>query len=50
MDDVLSLLEGLGSGMRSSLKLLFHCYNGGLEYLDRVLGLGARCAIGGAVT
>ena len=50
MDDVLSLLEGLGPGMRSSLKLLFHCYSGGLGYLDRVLGLGARCAIGGAVT
>ena len=50
MDDALSMLEGLEPGMRSSLKLLFHCYSGGLGYLDRVLGLGAWCAIGGAVT
>lgn len=50
MDDVLSLLEGLAPEARRDLKLLFHCYSGGLEYLERVLGLGAWCAVGGAVT
>lgn len=50
MDDVLSILNGLEAEKRSDLKLLFHCYSGGLEYLDAVLELGAWCALGGAVT
>ena len=50
MDDALSLLEGLEPEVRGGLKLLFHCYAGGLGCLDRVLALGAWCALGGAVT
>lgn len=50
MDDVLSLLNERGVGEREGLKLLFHCYSGGLRYLDSVLALGAWCALGGAVT
>ncbi len=34
----------------SDLKLLFHCYSGGLEFLERVLNLGGYCALGGALT
>ncbi|MBQ7154492.1 MAG: TatD family hydrolase [Synergistaceae bacterium] len=34
----------------ADLKLLFHCYSGGLEWLDRVLSMDAMCAFGGAVT
>ena len=34
----------------SDLKLLFHCYSGGLEWLDRVISLDAMCGIGGALT
>ncbi|MBQ9564999.1 MAG: TatD family hydrolase [Synergistaceae bacterium] len=33
-----------------NLELLFHCYGGGLEYLDEVLNMGGFCALGGAVT
>ena len=29
---------------------MFHCYAGGLEYLDEVLELGGLCAFGGALT
>lgn len=50
MDDVLSILDELGPGTLRGLKLLFHCYSGGLAYLDGVLALGAWCAVGGAVT
>ena len=32
------------------LKMLFHCYGGGLEFLDQVLEFGGMCAFGGAVT
>ena len=47
MLDALSILRGFaGRGLR----LLFHCYSGGLEYLDEVLGMGGFCALGGAVT
>ncbi len=30
--------------------MLFHCYSGGLEYLNEVLGMGGMCSFGGAVT
>ncbi|MBQ7578529.1 MAG: TatD family hydrolase [Synergistaceae bacterium] len=33
-----------------NLKLLFHCYSGGLEYLDEVLSFDSMCAFGGALT
>ena len=32
------------------VKMLFHCYSGGTEYLNEVLGMGGMCAFGGAVT
>ncbi|MBQ7151459.1 MAG: TatD family hydrolase [Synergistaceae bacterium] len=32
------------------LKLLFHCYSGGLKFLDEVLELKGMCAFGGALT
>ena len=45
MPDALAILR-----KRARLRLLFHCYSGGLDFLDEVLDLGAWCAIGGAVT
>ena len=45
MRDALDILKDF-----PGLKLLFHCYSGGLEYLDEVLSMGGLCAIGGAVT
>ena len=30
--------------------MLFHCYSGGLEYLNEVIGMGGMCSFGGAVT
>ena len=45
MSEALAVLRNF-----SGLRLLFHCYAGGLEYLDTVLGMGGICAIGGAVT
>ena len=45
MDDALSVLRDF-----TDLKLLFHCYGGGMKYLGTVLGMGGFCAIGGAVT
>ena len=32
------------------LKLLFHCYSGGLEWLDEAVRMNAMCSFGGAVT
>lgn len=32
------------------LKMLFHCYSGGLEYLEEVLRFKSMCAFGGAIT
>ena len=32
------------------LKLLFHCYSGGMDFLEEVLELGGMCAFGGALT
>ena len=45
MDDAMEILT-----LYRGLKMLFHCYSGGLEYLDEVLRLGGMCAFGGAVT
>ena len=45
MDDAMKILREY-----KNLKLLFHCYSGGLEFLDEVLELGGFCAFGGALT
>ena len=45
MSDAMEILAG-----HRGLKLLFHCYSGGLDYLDEILSLGAMCAFGGALT
>ena len=45
MDDAMEILT-----THRGLKMLFHCYSGGLEYLNEVLGMGAMCSFGGAVT
>ncbi|MBR1672321.1 MAG: TatD family hydrolase [Fretibacterium sp.] len=46
MPDALSILRDF----KDKVRLLFHCYGGGLEYLDEVLDMGGFCALGGAVT
>ncbi len=45
MEDAMEILT-----VHRGLKMLFHCYSGGLEYLDEVIGMGGICAFGGAVT
>ena len=45
MNDAMEILTG-----HRGLKMLFHCYSGGLEYLNEVLGMKSLCAFGGAVT
>ena len=45
MDDAMKILSG-----HKNLKLLFHCYVGGLKFLDEVLELDSLCAFGGALT
>ena len=45
MDDAMEILT-----VHRGLKMLFHCYSGGLEYLNEVLGMGAMCSFGGAIT
>jgi len=45
MDDAMKILRE-----HKNLKLLFHCYAGGLEFLDEVLEMGGLCAFGGALT
>ena len=45
MDDAMKILRGY-----KNLKLLFHCYAGGLEFLDEVLEFDSLCAFGGALT
>ena len=45
MDDAMNILK-----YHRDLKLLFHCYSGGLEFLERVLAMEGMCAFGGAVT
>ncbi|MBQ6775428.1 MAG: TatD family hydrolase [Synergistaceae bacterium] len=55
MPVILHIREAMSDAMKilhrhEGLKLLFHCYAGGLEYLDEVLELGGLCAFGGALT
>ena len=45
MKDAMEILRGY-----KDLKLLFHCYSGGLEYLEEVLKFKSMCAFGGALT
>ncbi len=45
MNDALKILHEY-----SDLKLLFHCYSGGLEFLNQVLEFKSLCAFGGALT
>lgn len=45
MEDAMEILTGY-----RGVKMLFHCYSGGLEYLNEVIGMGGMCAFGGAVT
>ena len=45
MNDSLEILSNY-----KGLKLLFHCYSGGLEYLDEVMNFNSMCAFGGALT
>ena len=45
MDDAMEILTGY-----RGVKKLFHCYSGGVEYLNEVIGMGGMCAFGGAVT
>ena len=52
---VLHIREAMNDAMNilkyyRDLKLLFHCYSGGLEYLDRVLEMEGMCSFGGALT
>lgn len=46
MPDALAILRDFAG----KVPLLFHCYGGGLEFLDEVLDMGGLCALGGAVT
>jgi TatD DNase family protein len=48
MEDALSLLKETGE--KRDFPLLFHCYAGGLEYLDAMRELDAYLSIGGPVT
>ena len=45
MEDAMKILREY-----SNLDLLFHCYSGGLEYLDEILEKKSMCAFGGALT
>ena len=45
MDDAMNILK-----YHRDLRLLFHCYSGGLEFLERVIDMEGMCAFGGAVT
>ena len=45
MDDAMKILR-----KHKNLKLLFHCYAGGLKFLDEVLEFDSLCAFGGALT
>ena len=55
MPVILHIREAMDSAMKilhrhENLKLLFHCYSGGLDYLDEVLEFNSMCAFGGALT
>ena len=45
MNDAMEILT-----VHRGVKMLFHCYSGGLEYLNEVIGMGGMCAFGGAIT
>ncbi len=45
MNDALAVLSD-----HMGLKLLFHCYSGGLNYLDDVMDFDSMCSFGGALT
>lgn len=45
MNDAMNILRDY-----RDLKLLFHCYSGGFEYLDEVLSMDSILAFGGALT
>ncbi len=45
IDDAMKILRN-----HKDLKLLFHCYAGGLKFLDEVLEFNSLCAFGGALT
>ena len=45
MHDALEILK-----YHTDLKMLFHCYSGGLRFLERVLDMNGLCTFGGAVT
>ena len=55
MPVILHIREAMNDAMKilhehKNLKLLFHCYSGGFEFLDEVLEMGGLCAFGGALT
>lgn len=55
MPVILHIRDAMNDAMKilrhyKDLNLLFHCYSGGLEYLDEILEDGNICAFGGAVT
>lgn len=50
MEDALAVLRDMPFDAAREMKLLFHCYAGGLEYLDAMKGLDAYISVGGPVT
>ena len=52
---ILHIREAMNDAMNilmyyRGLKMMFHCYSGGLEYLDAVMNLNSVCSFGGALT
>lgn len=45
MPDAMSILKDF-----RGLKKMFHCYSGGIQFLDEVLDMNAVCSFGGAIT
>ncbi|MBQ7560704.1 MAG: TatD family hydrolase [Synergistaceae bacterium] len=55
MPVILHIREAMNDAMKilrdyRDLKLLFHCYSGGFEFLDEVLSMDSLLAFGGALT
>lgn len=50
MEDALEVLRSVPFDVARELRLLFHCYAGGVEYLDAMKGLDAYMSLGGPVT
>ncbi|MDR1733140.1 MAG: TatD family hydrolase [Synergistaceae bacterium] len=50
MEDALALLKSLPFDAARELRLLFHCYAGGLEYMNEVKALDAYISLAGPVT